>query len=857
MMNIIVIDLGPKSFAVILTNLRDAHEDESSTGEFFWRIEHMATQNIPSHAKTVIIGGGIIGCSIAYHLSKLGWDDILVLERKKLTSGTTWHAAGLVTTLRDTEAQTKLAQYSLKLYNDLEAETGQATGFIRCGSIQLAMTEEKAEEMRRGCAMARAFGVEANEISPKQIKELFPLAYVDDLITGFHFPDDGRVNPADVTQALVKGAKQRGVRFIEDLEVKNVIIENGHAVGVETVEGKIAAETVVACPGIWGRDFGKASGLDIPLQAAEHYYLISEPIEGLHKKLPILRDPERGVYAREEAGKIMLGFFEPIAATWATEGIPKDFCFDEIPPNWDRMLPHIEKGMERLPILKDTGIRQFFCGPESFTSDHNYLMGKAPFVDKLFIACGFNSLGILSGGGVGHVMARWMNDGVQPMDIWDVDIRRMQPSENNKSFLTERITESLGIAYQMHWPNRQWETGRNIKKSVLHERLANVGACFGQSVGWERPNWYAIGDQKPTYDYNFGKQNWFENNATEHHAIRKDVGIFDQSSFAKLLVQGRHAEKVLNHISTANISIPIGKVVYTQFLNIIGGVEADLTITRLDEQKFLVVTAAFTSIHVQAWIHDHIPNDALCVITDITGSYAMLNIQGPKSRALLQSLSNCDFSPENFLFGSMQHIEIGQQSAMAVRISYTGELGWELYVPTEMAIAVYDNLISAGEEHNLKHCGYHTLNSVRIEKAYREWSHDMGARDTLIECGLSFTCDWEKKNGFIGREALLAQRDLGVPKKRLVQFLLEDPEPILIHNESISYNGELVGYTASAGYAHSLGASAAMGYINYDGGVTNEWLSAGTITIQQADRVYQAKASLTPMYDPKNLRCRS
>ena len=816
----------------------------------------MNTDAFPATTRAVIVGGGVIGCSVAYHLAKLGWDDVVLLERKQVSSGTTWHAAGLVTTLRDTEAQTRLAQYSLKLYSELEAETEQATGFIRCGSIQLAMTEEKAEEMRRGCAMARTFDVENHEISPAEIKEKFPLAQVDDLVCGFWFPEDGRVNPADVAQALAKGARQRGVRIFEDTKVTGLIKENGRAVGVNTEKGDVRAEVVVLCPGMWGREVGLMAGIDLPLQAAEHYYLISEPIEGLHNMLPILRDPGRSIYAREEAGKIMLGIFEPDAAPWGVDGIPESFCFDEIQPDWERMESHIERGMQRLPILFETGIRQFFCGPESFTPDHNYLMGRAPYVDNLYVACGFNSLGILSGGGAGYVMSHWINDGVQPYDIWDVDVRRILPSDNNKSFVVDRIVESLGIAYQMHWPNRQWETGRDVKRSILHDRMAAAGACFGAGAGWERPNWFAREGQEPVYAYDFGRQNWFDNNAEEHRAVREAVGVFEQSSFAKILVQGRDAERVLNRVATADMAMPVGKVAYTQFLNARGGVEADLTITRLADDAYMVVTAAFTATHVKAWIHENIGDEAFCVLTDVTGGYAMLNVQGPNARALLSEISSADFSNEAFPFATMQQVEIGYQNAMAIRISYTGELGWELYVPTEMALPVYDRLIEAGTAHGLKHCGYHALNSLRIEKAYREWAHDIGPLDSLIDAGLAFTCAWDKPGGFIGRDALLEQRDVGVPRRRLVQFLLDDPEPMLTHNEPILRDGERAGYTLSSGYAHTLGGCAAMGFLSCEDGVTADFVDAGTYRIEQANRIYDARASLTPMYDPKNTRIR-
>ena len=812
---------------------------------------------IPKEASVVVIGGGVIGCSTAYHLAKYGWENVVLIEKNQITSGTTWHAAGLVTTLRDTESQTKLAQYSLKLYDELEKETGQATGFIQCGSIQLATNKDKAEEMRRGCAMARSFGVENSEISPQEVKDLFPLAFTDDLESAFYFPEDGRVNPADVTQALAKGARNRGVIIKENTEFLGFEKQGDKIQGVQTSEGLIKTDQVVLCPGMWGYELGQKVGLNIPLQAAEHYYLISEPIEGVSNKLPILRDPGRCAYVREEAGKILLGFFEPNAAAWSTDKIPEDFCFGEIQPDWDRMEKHIEVGMQRLPILFDTGIRQFFCGPESFTPDHNYLMGKAPNVKNLFIGCGFNSLGILSGGGAGHVLSRWMTDGIQPMDIWDVDIRRIPQCYNNKSFIVDRTSESLGIAYQMHWPNRQWETGRNQKKSVLHNKLEQLGAVFGQSAGWERANWFADSGQKAEYKYDFFKQNWFENNRKEHEAVREHVGIFDQSSFSKFLIQGDDSLKVLNKLATANLDKPVGKVVYTQFLNKIGGVEADLTITRLSETEFFLVTAAFTATHVFSWIKEKIEQGQFCVITDVSGAYSMLNIQGPKSRQLISSVTDPSvMSNELFPFGTSKTLEIGYQTALAVRISYTGELGYELYIPTEMTEFVFDQIVKEGANFNLKHCGYHALNSLRIEKAYREWSHDMGPRDSITECGLHFTCDWSKPCGFLGKDYLEEIKQDQV-SRRVVQFKLKDPEALLFHNEPIIRNGKQVGYVASAGYGFTVGASIAMGYINNNEGVDDEFILNGEYQIEQADRKYHAVPTIKPFYDPRSVKTRS
>ena len=816
----------------------------------------MAQKQLPDQARVVIIGGGVIGCSIAYHLTQLGWRDVLLLERKKLTSGTTWHAAGLLTTLRDTDVQTKLAKYSQDLYRRLEAETGQATGLIGCGSIQLAITPDKAHEMRRGLNMARCFGVEGHEITPAEVKKLWPLADVSNLSAAFHFPNDARANPTDVTQALARGARNGGATIIEDTPVTGVMQERGQVTGVRTARGDVRAEYVVNCAGMWARSVGRLAGVDVPLQPAEHYYLVSEPVASVHPMLPILRDPENSAYIREEAGKIMVGLFEAVAKPWAENGVPQDFSFGEIPPDWDRMYPYIDRAMKRVPSLLETGIRVLFCGPESFTPDHNYLMGEAPNLRNFFVAAGFNSLGILSGGGVGLVMANWIAHGHPPMDIWSVNIRRMHAWQNNDRYLWDRTVETLGIGYQHHWPFRQWQTARGVRKSVLHERLAAAGACFGESAGWERPNWYGSPGERPEYRYSWGRQNWFENNAREHRAVRERVGIFEQSSFAKLRVEGRDAETVLNRLATADCRVAPGKVVYTQFLNARGGIEADLTITRLDAHTFLVVTAAFTQTHVEAWIRSHTPPDAQCLVTDVSAVYAMLNLQGPASRTVLAALAREDVSDAAFPFATCRELHVGYQNLLALRLTYVGELGYELYIPSGFAVPVYDALIAAGAAHGLAHCGYHTLNSLRIEKAYRDWAHDIGPDDTPLEAGLAFTCAWEKPGGFVGREALLEKRKSGIPKRRLVQFLLEDPEPLLYHNEPIYRNGKLNGITTSGMYGHTLGAAVAMGYVQNPEGVTPEFVAEGRYEIEVAERRVPARASLTPLYDPRNLRIR-
>ncbi|HLY52094.1 MAG TPA: FAD-dependent oxidoreductase [Steroidobacteraceae bacterium] len=813
-------------------------------------------RSLPRQARVVIIGGGMAGCSIAYHLAKLGWTDVVLLERAQLTSGTTWHAAGLLTTLRDTETQTRLAAYSQQLFRRLEEETGQATGLIECGSIQLALTAAKAEEMRRGYRAAQSWGIECREIDAAEVQRMWPLAYVGDVQTAFHFPNDGRINPTDVTRALAKGARRAGVAMFENCPVLGVERQGGRVRGIESALGPISTGIVVNCAGMWARQVGRLAGVDVPLQAAEHYYLISEPVAGVHPKLPILRDPGRSTYIREEAGKLMVGIFEDAARPWKVAGIPPDFTFGEIPPDWDRLQPHLERACERVPVLAQTGVKLLFCGPESFTADHNYLMGEAPDLKGFFVAAGFNSLGILSGGGVGFVMAHWIANGGAPMDVWSVNIRRTHAWQNNPRYLADRVVESLGIGYQDHWPFRQWSTARGVKRSILHERLAAAGACFGESAGWERPNWYARPGQKPVYEYGWGRQNWFENSAEEHRAVREAVGLFEQTSFAKILVQGRDAEAALNRIATADCRVAVGKIVYTQFLNERGGIEADLSVTRLAAERFLVVTAAFTATHVIAWLREHIDAQCHCLVTDVSDAWCMLNVQGPRSRELLSALASGDWSNAGFPFGTAREVQIGYGQALALRITYMGELGWELYVPVPFAMGVYDAIVEAGAPLGLRHCGYHALNSLRIEKAYRDWSHDIGPDDTPLDAGLAFTCAWEKPGGFIGREALLALR-YQPRRRRLVQFLLRDSDAMLYHNEPILLNGERVGLITSGMFAHSLGAAAGLGYVRDERGVSAELIASARFEILIGDRTVPARATLKPFYDPTAVRPRS
>lgn len=802
----------------------------------------MSPPSLPKHTQVVIVGGGIVGCSVAYHLTKLGWRDVVLLERKQLTSGTTWHAAGLVAQLRATENLTRLARYSQELYKTLEAETGQATGFRQCGAISLATNPARWEEIRRQASMAACFGVETQELSPAAAQERWPLMRTDDVLGAFYFPQDARTNPTDTTQALAKGARAGGAQIVEQVRVDRILTEAGKAVGVVTEQGDIRAEVVVNCAGMWARELAKTAGARVPLQAAEHYYMVSEPLAGLHADLPVLRDMDNHAYYREEAGKLLLGLFEPNAVPWGREGIPADFCFDELPPDWDRVTPYLEQAMQRVPVLADTGIQLLFNGPESFTPDDRYWLGEDPAVQGLYVAAGFNSIGIQSAGGAGMVLAQWIVEGHAPMDLWDVSTTRMLPFQNNPDYLHDRTKESLGLLYDMHWPFKQYATARGVRHSILHERLVNAGACFGELAGWERPNWYAPSPELAEYQYSFGRQNWFDWHAAEHRAVRAGVGLFDQSSFSKFLVQGRDAQDVLNQICANNVAVDVGKSVYTQWLNERGTIEADLTVTRT-AQGYLVVTAPATHTHVLSWLQRHTPTDANVVVTDVTSGLACINIQGPRSRDLLTRVSRHDFSEAAFGFATMRDVEIGYATVQALRLSYVGELGWELYVATEFAPHVYDTLIEAGAEFDLKHCGYHSLQSLRIEKAYREFGHDLGCDDTPLEAGLAFACDFDKPAGFIGKAALLKQKQTGV-QKRLVQFLLEDPEPLMYHAEPIFRNGHPCGYTSSAMYGHTLGAAVALGYVHNPAGVTPSYVRAGRYEIEIAGKRYRAQASL-------------
>ncbi|MBD8876732.1 GcvT family protein [Roseibium polysiphoniae] len=807
----------------------------------------------PEKARVVIVGGGVIGCSVAYHLTQLGWKDVVLLERKQLTSGTTWHAAGLIAQLRATQNMTRLAKYSQELYGKLEEETEVATGFRRNGSITVALSDERREEILRQASMARAFGVEVEEISPSELLNRYPHVNASDVKAAVYLDKDGQGDPANIALALAKGAKMRGAKILERTKVTGFGKEGRRITSVSweanDESGTIECDHVVNCAGMWGHDVGRQMGVNVPLHACEHFYIVTETVPGL-TQLPTLRVPEECAYYKEDAGKMLLGAFEPLAKPWGMNGISEDFEFDQLPEDFDHFEPILEMAVNRMPLLAETGIHTFFNGPESFTPDDAYHLGLAPQMDNVWVAAGFNSIGIQSAGGAGMALAAWMDTGEKPFDLGDVDIARMQPFQGNKTYLFERSKETLGLLYADHFPYRQKATARGIRRSPLHDALKAEGAVMGELAGWERANWFADEGQTAEYQYSWKRQNWFGNAAREHKAIRENVGIYDMSSFGKIRVDGPDAEAYLNHISASNLSVPTGKIVYSQFLNTRGGIEADVTVTRLSETAYLVVTPAATRLADQEWMRRHI-GDYRVTLTDMTAAEAVICVMGPNARTLLERVSPNDFSNGTNPFGTFQEIEIGMGLARAHRVTYVGELGWELYVSSDMAVHVFETLRAAGRDMDAKLCGLHMMDSCRIEKGFRHFGHDISSEDHILEAGLGFAL---KKTdvAYIGRDAVMRKHEEGL-QKRMVQFLLSDPEPLLYHAEPVIREGAIVGYLTSGNYGHTLGAAVGMGYVPCEGQTAQDVL-ASSYEIEIAGQRVSATPSLKPFYDPKSER---
>ncbi len=814
----------------------------------------MSTPELPERARVVVIGGGVIGCSVAYHLAHMGCRDVLLLERDRLTSGTTWHAAGLMVTFGSmSETSTEMRKYTRDLYARLEAETGQATGFRPIGFIEVAADRDRLEEYRRVAAFNRFCGVDVHELSPSQVREMFPLARTDDILAGFYVAGDGRVDPVDVTMALARGARLQGARIVEGVAVTGVTGRRGAVTGVVTTAGPVEAEFVVNCAGMWARELGERSGINIPLQAAEHYYLITDKIPELGRSLPVLEDPSSFGYFREEVGGLMIGLFEPVCAPWRVEGIPADFSFGSLPPNWDRMAPYLETAMRRVPISMEVGVKKFFCGPESFTPDLLPIVGEAPELANYFVAAGLNSIGILTGGGLGRVVAHWILNGRADVDVTGFHIDRLHRYQANPAYRRTRTVESLGMVYQCHYPNRPMSTARGAKKSPFHDRLAARGAYFRDVSGWEAADWYAPPGLEPKAELSWGRQGWFAYWEAEHRAAREGVIVMDMSFMSKFLVQGRDAGRVLEFLSANRVDGPAGVITYTQWLNRAGKLEADLTVTKLDDERYWVVASDTAHGHVETWMRRHL-DDAHAFVTDVTSGFAQLNVQGPRSRELLQSVTGADLSNEAFPFRTAREIDIELARALCIRITYLGELGYELYVPTEQATHVYDRLIEAGATVRLRHAGLKALASLRMEKGYRDYGHDIDNTDSVLEAGLGFAVDLSKPGGFLGREAVVAEKARG-PLRRLVQILVQDPDALLFHGEVVARDGAPVGYVRAASYGFTLGG--AVGLVMVDGGgesVTQTYLDGGRWTVDIAGRSHPIRASLKPLYDPEMKR---
>jgi 4-methylaminobutanoate oxidase (formaldehyde-forming) len=776
------------------------------------------------------------------------------LERKQLTSGTTWAAAGLIGQLRASREMTNLAKYGTELYAHLEEETGQATGYQTTGALGVAQTEDRKREWLRGASMARAFGIEMYEISLSEAQDLVPLLNTDGLVSVFYLPQDGQTNPVDTAQALAKGARMGGARIIEGVKVLDIHVKNGAVSGVNTDKGDIACEYVVNCGGMWGREIGKMVGVSIPLHAAEHMHMVTKPIWGIKKLMPTVRDFDGHVYFREEGGGLLMGGFEPVAKPWGMKGIPEDFMFTELQEDWGQFEIFMESGLRRFPCLETAEVRHLSVVPESFTPDNAYMLGEAPGVKNFFVACGMNSVGIASAGGAGKALAQWIDQGYPEEDLWSVDIRRFFGWQQNSRYLHDRTVETVGLLYAHHYPYLQRTTARSVLCSPFHDRLAERGACFGMVAGWERANWFAPEGVKPEYQYGWGRQKWFEFSAQEHMAVREGVGVYDLTSMHKYLFQGRDVEAVLQHICSNDMAIPIGKIVYTQLLNERGGIEADVTVTRLAEETYFIITSVAAGVRDFDWINRHIPESTRAILTDVTHGYAMLAVMGPKSRDLLQTLTEADLSNEGFPFGTAQQIDIAYARPWVLRFSYVGELGWELYIPTAFATGVFDALTAEGAKIGLRLVGLHAVDSLRLEKGYRHWGSDITPDDTPFEAGLGFGVKFDKGD-FIGRDTLLQQKESGLTRK-LVIFTLEEPNPLLYHDEPIYRDGELVSLITHGAYAHLLKCSMGMGYLVNPEGVDDHWILSGRYEIDVEGKRIPAKAHLNAPYDPRGERVR-
>ena len=807
---------------------------------------------LPTTTRVVIIGGGIVGTSVAYHLGKLGWSDTVLLERKKLTSGTTFHAAGLVGQLRTSANITQLLGHSVALYKSLEAETGLQTGWKMNGGLRLACNQERWTEVKRQATTAHSFGLEMHLLTPKEAQELWPLMTIDDLVGAAYLPTDGQANPSDITQSLAKGARMSGVKIFEDTPVTRIIVEDGRIKGVETPFGTVECEKVVCCAGQWTRTLAATVGVNVPLVSVEHQYMVTEKIPGVTPNLPTLRDPDRLTYWKEDVGGLVWGGYEPNPKPWAQNGIPEGFHFELLNSDYDHYSQFMEDAIARVPALENAGVKQLINGPESFTPDGNFILGEAPELRNFFVGAGFNAFGIASGDGAGMALAEWVATGAAPYDLWPVDIRRFGPMHRSTDYVRTRTMEAYAKHYTIAWPSEEMKSARPARRSPLYAHLKAAGACFGEKLGWERPNWFADlpRGEDPVDRYSYQRPGWFDAVGREHKAAREGAVLIDQTSFAKFAVKGPDAAKALNWIASGNIDRPVGSLIYTQMLNPKGGIEADVTVVRKARDEFYITTGTGFATHDFDWIARNLAGNAQVV--DVTSAHAVLSLMGPNSRAILQALTPDDLSNAAFPFGTAREISVANCPVWALRVTYVGELGWELHMPTEVAVTVYEALMASG---NVNNAGYRAIETLRLEKGYRAWGAEIGPDHTPVEAGLAWAMKMKSGIPFQGREAVAAQLSRGV-KKRMATFTTA-PDIVLLGRETIYRNGERVGWLSSGGFGHTLQKSIGMGFVRQPGGVTEEFILSGTYELDVASERVPAQVSLAPLFDPQNLRVKA
>ncbi len=810
---------------------------------------------LPSSSKTVIIGGGIVGCSTAYHLAKLGVECVL-LERQKLTSGTTFHAAGLVGQLRSNANITQLLGYSVDLYNRIEVETGLGTGWKMNGGLRLACNEDRWTEVKRQATTAHSFGLEMELLTPREALDLWPLMNIDDLVGAAFMPTDGQANPSDITQALAKGARMAGAQIFEDCRVNDLEIEKGVIKAVLTDQGRIECEKVVLCAGQWSRNFAARFGVNVPLVSMEHQYMVTEAIADMPANLPTLRDPDRLTYYKEEVGGLVMGGYESNPIPWAVDGIPKGFHYTLLDSNYDHFEQLMELALGRVPALETAGVKTLTNGPESFTPDGNFIIGEAPELRNFYVGAGFNAFGIAAGGGAGMALAEWVDKGEPPYDLWSADIRRFGRPHFDTDWVRTRTVEAYGKHYTIAWPLEENTSGRPCRKSPLYDVLAEQGACFGEKLGWERPNWFAGPGNEAKDIYSFGRGNWFDAVGREHRAAREAAVLFDQSSFAKFSLKGPDSLTALNWICANNVDRPVGTLVYTQMLNDKGGIECDLTVARVAEDEFYIVTGTGFATHDFDWITRNIPKGLNCQLFDVTSASAVLSLMGPKARDILASVTRADLSNAAFPFATTQTIGIAGCPVRALRVTYVGELGWELHLPVEYASTVYNVLKKAGRDHGLTNAGYRAIESLRLEKGYRAWGSDIGPDHTPLESGLGWAMKIKGNTPFKGREAIAAQQEKGV-KKRLAGFVMDDENVVLHGRETIFRNGKRVGWLTSGGFGYTIGKSIGYGYVRNPDGVSVAFVKDGQYELEVASERLPCTVFLAPLHDPTMARIKA